>query len=406
MSDNLSVMHFFPRIRSEEGGVVKTIIDLCELLAQAGHRVQLATCDATDVPSRWRDSPGNSPQVVELPKSRRLPGFLSHEGLARFREVAREVDAVHLHTPWEIANVQLASVLKKTHTPYVVSVHGMLDDYCMEQKRLKKRLFLALGGRRLFRDAALVHYTAEGELEQASKWIPQAAKYCVQACAMDLAPYHQLPGTGLALDSFPYLQSDMKKMLFLSRLHSKKGLEMLLEAAALLRRRQIGFELLIAGPGDEQYTNRLKSLAKQLDVHEQTHFLGMVRGDLKLSLYQLADVFVLPTYQENFGLVLPEALACGTPVVTTRGTDIWPELEQAGAKIVGFSPLEIADAIAALLADDAERNRLGDQGRSYVLQWLDPKIVTTGYERMYRTVQNHGLGTPEDTPLRNNVHGR
>ena len=124
--------------------------------------------------------------------------------------------------------------------------------------------------------------------------------------------------------------------------------------------------------------------------HLWSQFLGMVRGVEKLSLYQLADVFVLPTYQENFGLVLPEAMAAGTPVVTTRGTDIWRELEQAGAKIVSNSPTSIADAIEEFLSDEPQRERVGQQGREYVRHWLNHDHVTEGYEKMYRDTIERG----------------
>jgi glycosyltransferase involved in cell wall biosynthesis len=176
--------------------------------------------------------------------------------------------------------------------------------------------------------------------------------------------------------------------LFLSRLHPKKGVDLLLKAAATLQAQGVQAELLIAGPGDEDYVNVLKKLAAQLGVQSSTHFLGMVRGELKLSLYQFADVFVLPTHQENFGLVLPEALACGTPVVTTRGTDIWRELAAAGAMIVDNQPAELAGAIAKLLASRELRTQLGKQGREYVNTWLAEDKVQAGYEKMYRdTVQ-------------------
>jgi glycosyltransferase involved in cell wall biosynthesis len=105
----------------------------------------------------------------------------------------------------------------------------------------------------------------------------------------------------------------------------------------------------------------------------------------------VADVFVLPTHQENFGLVLPEALACGTPVVTTRGTDIWRELEQAGASIVENRPDKLADAIDKLMADEARRKTLGEQGRAYVMKWLAEAQVVAGYEQMYhQTLQRAG----------------
>ena len=386
-SAQLSIVHYFPRIRREEGGVVQAIVDLCQLTAQAGHRICLATCDAADVPADWLVGQGNL-RALQLERSTLLRGRLSQRGLERFESLLDDVDVVHLHTPWELSNLQLASLLKKRSVPYIVTVHGMLDDYSMRQKGLKKRAFLALGGRSLFRDATTVHFTAVAEKDQAETWIPGNYLSVVQACAIDFAPYTALPGPELARDAFPQLAPDRQKILFLSRLHPKKGVDLLLEAGAMLQAQGVQAELLIAGPGDEDYISHLKKLAARLDVQSTTHFLGMVRGELKLSLYQLADAFVLPTHQENFGLVLPEALACGTPVVTTRGTDIWRELADAGAMIVDNEPAELAGAIAKLLASRELRTQLGRQGREYVNNWLAEDKVQAGYEQMYRdTVQ-------------------
>ncbi len=383
MPKRLTNLHFFPRIRREEGGVVQVVVDLCQIMASAGHQVVLSTCDATDVPSAWKSSQHN-PSIKQLAKSSFLESRLSHEGIHQFEQLLDGVDVVHFHTPWELSNLQLAAVVRKHEVPYIVSVHGMLDDYCMRQKRLKKRAFLTLGGRRLFSRATTVHFTAAAEKEQASPWIPGDYLPVVQACALDLEPYKSLPGPGPALAAFPQLATPQQKILFLSRLHPKKGVELLLEAVALLRDQNKNVELLIAGPGEADYVSRLKQIGVQLGLQDSTHFLGMVRGEIKLSLYELADVFVLPTHQENFGLVLPEALACGTPVVTTRGTDIWRELAEAGAMIVDNRPSELADAIAELLDDDQLRVRLGAQGRKYVRNWLAEDKVLAGYEQMYR----------------------
>jgi glycosyltransferase involved in cell wall biosynthesis len=379
----LSVAHFFPRIRREEGGVVQVVLDLCQFMASAGHRVILSTCDATDIPAEWK-SPQHNPSITQLAKSKFIGSRLSREGVHQFGQLLEGVDVVHFHTPWELSNLQLAAVVRKKKLPYIVSVHGMLDDYCMRQKGLKKRAFLAIGGRAFFAKATTVHFTAEAEKKQACPWIPGDYLPVVQACALDLEPYQSLPGPELALAAFPQLATPKQKILFLSRLHPKKGVELLLEAGGILRAQNRNFELIIAGPGEADYVQRLKKLATQLGLQDSTHFLGMVRGEIKLSLYELADVFVLPTHQENFGLVLPEALACGTPVVTTRGTDIWRELAEAGAKIVENRPAELARAIAELLDDDQLRARLGAQGRHYVQNWLAQDKVLAGYEQMYR----------------------
>lgn len=388
LSTPLDIVHYFPRIRREEGGVVQVVLDLCQSLANRGHRVTLATCDAPDLPEAWLASDHN-PTAKILAQSSVVPARLSTPGVKQFQALLSDADVVHLHTPWELSNLQLSKVIRRAGLPYVVTVHGMLDDYCMQQKSLKKRIFLALGGRRLFANASTVHFTAVAERDQATPWIPGNYLPVVQACSLDLSAYASLPGPGPAREAFPQLHCDRQKVLFLSRVHPKKGIELLIDAMAILSRQGLKFDLLIAGPGDEAYVASLRQQVRQCGIDDSTHFLGMVRGDVKLSLYELADVFVLPTHQENFGLVLPEALACRTPVVTTRGTDIWQELAQAGARIVERDPRILADTIAQLLADDQLRQDLGERGREYVMNWLAEDKVSEGYERMYRETIAH-----------------
>jgi glycosyltransferase involved in cell wall biosynthesis len=381
--DRLRIIHFFPRIRREEGGVVQVVIDLCQSLADFGHHIQLATCVGPDVPIDWK-SPHHNPALCLLERSSVIPTRLNSRGVADFSKLLEQADVVHFHTPWEMANLQLAKVARAKGVPYIVTVHGMLDDYCMRQKRLKKQAFLALGGREMFAHAMAVHFTAEAEMQQAVRWIPGDYQPVVQACALDLAPYESLPGLSSVIGAFPQLANQRHKILFLSRIHPKKGLELLIEACGILRQQGREFDLVIAGPGDEAYVTTLNKLASKRGLGQTTHFVGMVRGEVKLSLYELADVFVLPTYQENFGLVLPESLACRTPIVTTKGTDIWRELAEAGARIVEQNPQVIAVAVDELLADDHLRAELGERGREYVLQWLSEKKVVVGYDRMYR----------------------
>lgn len=386
MAESLSIAHYFPRIRREEGGVVQVVLDLCRMMANAGHRVSLAACDSSDVPIEWQSDESN-PRLCTLQGA--ALGRLSEKGLSNFEAALANVDVVHLHTPWELSNLQLAKILRRLQVPYIVTVHGMLDDYCMRQKGWKKRAFLNFGGRQMFANAAAVHFTATAEMEQAVRWIPGDYLPVVQACALDLGPYESLPGIEPALAAFPQLVRATKKVLFLSRLHPKKGIELLLEAGALLKQGGYEFDLIIAGPGEADYVAQLKQLTVGRGHSDCTHFVGMVRGEIKLSLYELADVFVLPTHQENFGLVLPEALACRTPVVTTRGTDIWRELAEAGAKIVERDPEDLAAAIGQLLADDQLSADLGLRGREYVFNWLAEDKVVVGYERMYRNAITH-----------------
>ena len=109
----------------------------------------------------------------------------------------------------------------------------------------------------------------------------------------------------------------------------------------------------------------------------------MVVGELKLSLYALADIFALPTQQENFGLVYPEAMLCETAVIGTKGTDIWQELEEGGAVIAERTPEAFAHEIETLMQDKETLAKKGAQGRAYILQWLNTDTVAENYEAMY-----------------------
>ena len=390
-SNKFSCVHFVPEIRLELGGVVQAVVDLCQAIAARGHQVTLATCDATDAHPQWLEGSGNYPRVVELPSSRLTKRLISRQGLQQYREIAQQVDLAHLHIPWRQTNLQLSRILRQESLPYIVTIHGMLDDWSMQQGALKKRAYLKLAGRSLFQHATAVHFTAKAERDQAEQWIPVGDRAVIQCYALDLTAYDPLPGSGPALKAFPQISQEKKKVLFLSRLHPKKGVELLLGAAALLQKKRSDIQLLIAGPGEEGYVAKLNQMASDLGVSDMTHFLGMVKGSEKRSLYQLSDLFVLPTHQENFGLVLAEAMVCGTPVVTTRGTDIWQELQEAGALIADLTPESIAEKINNVLAEDDGGVQRGAKGQTYVRHWLDREHVLQGYENIYHEIIEKGL---------------
>ena len=380
-------VHYLPGVRLEAGGVARAVLDFCRVFASLGHKVTLATSDATDVPKEWRE-PGAArpglPRVAMVDPPRGPLQRLPRSTLEAMAGLLRDADVLHVHELWSLSSLQVAGVARRAGVPYVVSIHGMLDDWSMAQKRLKKRLYLALAGNRLLAGAARVHCTARAELDQVRRWLPRE-NGVVLPLVMDFADYAALPGPDMARAKFPSIQGEGWKLLFLSRVHPKKGVEVLIRAAAELRRRGRSCQVLIAGPGEAAYVASLEALARENGIGDATHFPGMVRGAEKLSLYEAADVFVLPTSQENFGLVLVEALACGAPVVTTRGVDIWQELQAAGAEIADAQPAAVADAIERIMANDPASR--GQRGRDWVLENLDPSRVAGEYAEMYRGVR-------------------
>lgn len=379
----IHVVHFHKEIRLEQGGVVRAVLDLCDGLGRSGHRVTLVTPDAADVPKEW-GATDSFVRVLEAPRITRFLGTYSQSALQCVMNAVPQADVLHLHGVWSPHNVQLAAAARKRNLPYVYSAHGMLDDWSMAQSWFRKRLYLVLLGKRSLERAAAVHFTAEAELAQATQWIPRG-RGVVVPLLLNLDGFRTLPGRELAMKRFQALRSGDPVVLFLSRLHYKKGVEMLIEAISRLARSGRFVRALLAGVGDEAYEHNLRTLVSSLALDDRIEFIGFVGGAEKVSLLQAVDVFVLPTSQENFGIALFEALLAGTPLITTRGADTWPELQASGgAQIVVPDPQELADAIAKIVDEAGLSERIGAEGRRWAIDNLDPDTIVRRYEDLYR----------------------
>lgn len=384
----MKLLHYLSRFNLADGGVVRAVLDMGALLASRGHEVEVLTCDDTDVPEEWKAGGAGAPRVRKIAPPGLPMGLFKRSQLAEIRASIERADVVHLHACWTNSNNQLARMARSMGKPYVLSVHGMLDDWCMAQKTPKKKVYLALAGRRTLEEAALVHCTAEEELRQSSNWYPRGTGMVVPLI-FDLDPYRQLPGPDEADGAFgPVgtgdIDPNLPVVLFLSRIHFKKGVDVFVKAAAELKKRGVRCRTLIAGTGEPDYEHQIRALIDQLGLRDDVRLLGLVTGTKKVSLYERADVFALPTSQENFGFVFPESLACRTPVVTTRGVDIWSELESSGGAVIADrTPEGFAGAIADLLADEPRRRDMGERGRAWVLAQLDPQTIAARFEEMY-----------------------
>ncbi|MDH3512846.1 MAG: glycosyltransferase [Gammaproteobacteria bacterium] len=385
----MKIVHYLARVNMTEGGLVSAVLDICRPLAAAGHEVVIITYDDTDIPGDWGDS--GTPQPIVVAKPTRRPGLFNKAALLRLELLIKAADVLHLHTPWEITNVQIAAVANRRGIPYVLSAHGMLDDWSMAQRSFKKRLYLAMFGRRLLERAGCVHCTATAEHDQARKWFPRGRAEEIPLM-FDLEPYRKSPRSQAAGSVVPDAKLGTPMLLFLSRLHYGKGVDVLIKAADLLRRRNQPFRLVIAGSGDQKYMEQLRRSVESRDLESIVTFVGSVTGAAKLSLYQAADMLVLPTIHENFGLVIPEALACKTPVVTTKGVAIWPELEKSGGVLIAErTAISIAEAITILLADPERLKTMAEAGHRWVLETFGSDQIMQRYAMMYEKVM---LGEP------------
>jgi glycosyltransferase involved in cell wall biosynthesis len=255
----------------------------------------------------------------------------------------------------------------------VVFTHGMLDPWFKRQyplKHLKKWLYWPWADYRVLRDAAAVLFTSEQErlLARESFWLYRARERVVKYGTS--GPADEASTQIEAFRSrFPEL-ADKRFLIFLGRVHPKKGADLLLQAfAQVLQSRRDGalpeVQLVMAGPDDHPYAQELKRLAGTLGISERVTWTGMLQGDLKWGALRSAEAFVLPSHQENFGIAVAEALACGTPVLISREVNIWREVT---ADQAGLAAADTVDGTTELLSawgklTQAERDQMRANAR-------------------------------------------
>lgn len=398
------VTHFIDSLDLRGGGVPRVVLDVARTVAEAGLPSTIITGDTQDTPAAWINNaapiqtPGpvdhHVPAVYKVDMDRRVASAVSADGMRDIVTILRRSDVVHLHCLWSVANLQIADMCRSMGIPYILTTHGMLDDWSMQQAQVKKRTYLRLGGKAMLEQAMFVLCTARGEIEQSGKWFPHG-NGLVLSYIIDLEPYRTLPGPALAREQYPMVADAHARgeavILFLSRLHYKKGCELLIKAAKKALEQGKPATYVFAGTGDDAYVKSLQDLAAQLGIADRVHFVGMVKGEMKISLYEAADLFVLPTSQENFGLVLIEALACNTPVMTTRGTDIWKDIESSGSGIIVDQTEDaIAKELVGLLQD---RSRLAGL-RQGARTWVFANYEVSHLVKKYVDVYAHAASTP------------
>lgn len=301
-----------------------------------------------------------------------LGGVLAGGFARALRQLARcrRPDVIHDHGIWLPENIQSCRLAIRSGIPLVIHPRGMLEPWSLGQKWLKKRVAMTLYQRRLLEGAAALVATSVAEFEN------------VRRLGLK-QPIAVIPN-GVELGAFAEAMRRedsvlrIRTVLFLSRVHPKKGLLNLVSAWSALR--PTGWRLCIAGPDEGGHLAEVLSAVRTAGIEHYVDYVGEVDGDAKSELYRSANLFVLPSYSENFGVVVAEALAHGLPVITTRGAP-WGELGPYGCGWwVDFGVEPLVEALrAAMSLTDAERAAMGLRGREYVRRFNWEEIAETTF---------------------------
>lgn len=327
------ILHVNHSANPAGGGPIEAIKQSARALGKIGHTVELLCLDAPDASSL---SDCEFPIHAVGPSSNGygytpslIPWLHSHR---------HNYDVIVINGLWQFSGFGTWQALRGTNQPYFVFPHGMLDPWFKRRyplKHLKKWLYWPWAEYRVLRDAAAVLFTCEEERIQAQQsfWLYKCNEVVVSFGTA--APVgDQDTQRSAFFDRFPKLRG-RRLLLFLGRIHEKKGCLELVNAFHRVKcQRPDDLHLVIAGPADSDYALNVKQTVARLGLSNRITWTGMLSGDLKWGAFHAAETFVLPSYQENFGIAVAEALACGVPVLISNKVNIHREIEGDGAGLV------------------------------------------------------------------------
>jgi glycosyltransferase involved in cell wall biosynthesis len=395
----MRILHVIANLAPRYGGPSQACWEMARAVAQLGHEVSIYTTN--------QDGPGELPVPLDRPVWRegvevryfpiQTPRFWG-TSLPLARALRRKVpasDLVHIHSLYLFHNLVAGHWCRRFRVPYLVRPHGTLDPFIYRRHRGRKRLLEHLFEHRNIRRAAALHFTTAEEAKLAAPFTFQTPGLVVPL-GINFEEFAVLPEPGKFRCRYPEI-GDRHIILFFGRINFKKGLDILAQAFGAVARRRTDVHLVIAGPDNEGWGGRVRTWLGEEGVLDRATFTGMLLGPEKLAVLRDASLFVLPSYSENFGLAVIEAMAAGLPVIISDQVNIWQEVQVSGAgRVIPVDSAALAAQILELLDEPETARRLGQQGRSLVearFQWAQiARSLAAAYERIIAAHPNTRRG--------------
>ncbi len=382
----MRILQIIPSISLVYGGPSQMVRGLSAALAHLGVEVTVLTTDANgDHGQPPLDVPLNQPiqQQGYTVRYFRCSPFRRYKFsihlLRWLRQNAKNYDLAHIHALFSPISSFSAMVVRSQQLPYILRPLGTLDPADLKKKQQLKQLYAALLERPNLAAASGLHFTSKEEA-RISERFGVKTRDIILPLGVNPPP---------VISQAPQGSEHKPRILFLSRIEPKKGLEILIPALEKLFMGGMEFEFILAGsnPQDPDYEAKIYQQIQQSPLAECTTLTGFVTGEKKAKLLQTADLFVLPSYYENFGIAVAEAMVNAVPVVISKGVQIWPDIQQAAAGWVGVCEVnEIANLIQTALQNAPERSRRGSNGQAYAREHYSWKAIAAQMVQAYQGI--------------------
>ena len=386
----LQVISSFPPAYAYGGGPTAAY-EISKELVKKGHDVTVYTTDAYSLNSRFKYTENpiwlDGIEVYHFKNISNKYAYVKNLSLAPEMAFAlnkniKKYDIVHLHEYRSFQSIFVYLFTKKYGIPYILQSHGSTVNI-IEKQKLKK-LYDCFSGRRILKSASMVVAVTKDEAKQYKLININETKIEIIPNGIDLLKYNNLPKKGVFRKKYS-INNDEKIVLFLGRIHKIKGIDLLLKAFADLIKKLDNVTLVIVGP-DGGFLSALKQLIRELNIGDKVLLTGPLYEKDKLMAYVDANVCVLPSRYEIFGITALESCACGTPVIVTSEYGISNKINNIAGYAIRFDKNKLVNSILKVLINEELRKKFGKGGKELVRNQFAWNMIISKFEKMYLNI--------------------
>ena len=360
----MKVLHVVASLSPEWGGPVKVVYGLTEALVKKKIKVSIFGPIKKDNDKNILYPKETTVRLFSQDFFYRLWTGHSFSLKKALKAVVEKFDLIHIHEIWHYPQFVASRLAKRYNKPYIITIHGSLEPWCLNHKALKKKIYSFLIQKKILKEASALHAITEEEVKNISRFVDNKNIFLIPN-GINLEEFKSFPPREEIEDLYPELKGK-KVILFLGRIHPIKGLDILAKSFASITKHKDNIRLVIAGPDENRYESKIKSILKNDGVLDKVIFTGMLSGNIKLAALIRADIFVIPSYSEVRSITALEAMICGLPVVITKQCD-FPEIGKYKAGIIIEPDInQLGRELENLISNPDLCKEMGENGRKLV----------------------------------------